>query len=29
MVFEDSGHWPLIEERDEFVRSVVDFLEGT
>ena len=29
MVFEDSGHWPLIEERDEFVGSVVDFLEGT
>lgn len=29
MVFEDSGHWPLIEERNEFVGSVVDFLEGT
>lgn len=29
MVFEDSGHWPLIEENDDFVRSVVDFLEGT
>ncbi len=29
MVFEDSGHWPLIEENDDFVRSIVDFLEGT
>ncbi|MCK4367375.1 MAG: alpha/beta hydrolase [Thermoplasmata archaeon] len=29
MVFENSGHCPFIEERDEFVRSVVDFLEGT
>lgn len=29
IVFENSGHWPLIEEKDDFVRSVVGFLEGT
>ncbi|MFQ6128264.1 MAG: alpha/beta fold hydrolase [Thermoplasmata archaeon] len=28
MVFENSGHWPFIEEKEKFAESVVDFLEG-
>ena len=28
LMFEDSSHWPMIEEKDKFVASVVDFVEG-
>jgi proline iminopeptidase len=28
VVFENSGHWPFIEEEEKFIESVVDFLEG-
>lgn len=28
VVFEDSGHWPFIEEEERFIESVFDFLEG-
>ncbi|MFQ5909312.1 MAG: alpha/beta fold hydrolase [Thermoplasmata archaeon] len=28
VVFENSGHWPFIEEEDKFVEVVSDFLEG-
>jgi proline iminopeptidase len=28
VVFEDSGHWPFIEEEEKFIEIVFDFLEG-
>lgn len=28
VVFEDSGHWPFIEEEERFIEIVFDFLEG-
>jgi proline iminopeptidase len=28
VVFGDSSHWPMIEEKDKFLKSVADFIEG-
>lgn len=28
VVFEKSGHWPFIEEKDRFATTMADFLEG-
>lgn len=28
IVFKNSGHWPFIEEKDKFLKSALDFVEG-